>query len=114
MVDYTVFYSWQYDSPRNCNMNFIEDCIKRGLKQINRKVDLELAPRLDRDPRGLPGTPPIADTVLRKIRESGVIIADLTLVGYADQHFTLWSLFAAWLRNRLDWNATIAGIHQTK
>lgn len=114
MVDYTVFYSWQYDSPKPTNLNFIDDAIKRALKQINKKIDLEHSPRFDRDTRGVAGAPAIADTILRKIRECGVFVADLTLVGYTDEHYTIGALLRGWVNRRFDWKATIAGIHQAK
>jgi hypothetical protein len=114
MLDYTVFYSWQYDSPKNCNMNFIEDCIERALKQINKKIKFQLSPRLDRDTQDVAGAPPIADTILRKISECGMIVADLTLVSYTDDQFTLKSLLQTWAKNRFNWSATVQGIHSTK
>ena len=57
MLDYTVFYAWQYDSPKNCNMNFIEDCIEAAIKQINKNIKFQLSPRLDRDTQDVAGTP---------------------------------------------------------
>ena len=43
-----------------------------------------------------------------------MIVADLTLVSYTDDQFTLKSLFQAWAKNRFNWSAAVAGIHSTK
>lgn len=40
---------------------------------------MDEAIRLDHDTAGIPGTPDIANTIFRKIRETGVLVADLTL-----------------------------------
>src|SRR5207247_1228613 len=37
--------------------------------------------KLEKDTQGVPGSPPIADTILRKIEACTAFVADLTLVG---------------------------------
>jgi len=70
-------------------MSFIEDAIEKAIKRINQQVALELSPRIDRDVKDVPGTPAIADTILKKIRASGMVVADVTLVGTSDCEVTL-------------------------
>jgi hypothetical protein len=82
----TVFYSWQSDSPSNLNRTFIEKALQEALKQLQADATLENALRdatmeLDRDTQGVAGSPPIAETILQKIDECAVFVADLSFVG---------------------------------
>ncbi len=74
----TVFWSWQNDSPSNENRYFIEDCLKRAAKKIGREDAILID--VDRDTKGIGGTPSIADTIFNKIRSSDVFVWDATLV----------------------------------
>ena len=79
----TVFYSWQSDTPSNVNRNFIEDALQRALEQINADAEVVNSPRevvLDKDTRGVPGTPPIVETIFNKIDQCSVFVPDLTFV----------------------------------
>jgi hypothetical protein len=81
----TVFYSWQSDTPSKANRNFIEDALNEALKQLHSDAELEVALRdteieLDKDTKGVPGSPPIVETILRKIEECTVFVADVTFV----------------------------------
>src|SRR5262245_54609267 len=82
----TVFYSWQSDTPSNLNRNFIEKALAEALKSLRSDATLESALRdvtveLDKDTKGVPGSPPITDTILRKIEDCAVFVCDLTFVG---------------------------------
>jgi hypothetical protein len=82
----TVFYSWQSDTPSKINRNFIERAILEALKRLRSDATLENALRdttveLDKDTKGIAGSPPIAETILRKIDECAVFVADVTFVG---------------------------------
>jgi len=74
----TVFWSWQNDSPANENRYFIEDCLKRAAKKIGREDAILID--VDRDTKGIGGTPSIADAIFNKIRASDVFVWDATLV----------------------------------
>jgi len=70
----TIFYSWQADTPSTINRNFIEEALTEALKLLQSDAMLELALRdaditLDRDTKGVAGSPPIVETILRKIEE---------------------------------------------
>lgn len=85
----TVFYSWQSDSPSGTNRNFIESVLNKAIEKISGDVDLEEAMReadvvLDKDTKGVPGSPPIVDTILNKISQCAVFVPDLTFVGRTD------------------------------
>lgn len=80
----TVFYSWQSDSPGRFNRHFIEEAIKEALQNVQAATALDPAPRdpkLEKDTLNVPGSPPITDTILRKIDECAAFVADLTVVG---------------------------------
>src|SRR5688572_25274279 len=82
----TIFYSWQSDIPSNLNRGFIEKALLEALKRLRSDATLENALRdstvqLDRDTKGIGGSPPIAETILKKIDECAVFVADLTFVG---------------------------------
>ncbi len=76
----TIFFSWQSDSPRPTNHSFIEDCLERAIKELKREDDLKVEPVLDRDTRGVPGSPDIVGTIFSKIRDSQVFVGDVSII----------------------------------
>lgn len=84
----TIFYSWQSDSPSDVNRNFIEKALKKAIQAIGKDLNIEDAPRkeivLDKDTKGAPGQPHIAEVILQKISGCGIFIPDLTFVGKTD------------------------------
>jgi hypothetical protein len=81
--DFTLFYAWQSDRPNRINRGFIEDAAKQALKKISLPPEVYAAPRLEQDTKGVPGTPDIANTILKKIRDSDAFLADVTLINTA-------------------------------
>jgi len=82
----TLFYSWQSDTPAALNRSFIEETLTAAIKRIKSEAVVEPAIRntelvLDKDTEGVPGSPPIAQTILAKIDQCSVFVADLTFVG---------------------------------
>jgi hypothetical protein len=75
-VTYRVFYSWQSDRPSKYNRSLIEAAAERAIKRVRADGVVELA--LDRDVRGVGGTPDIAETIFRKIRACDIFLADVT------------------------------------
>lgn len=78
---FNLFYAWQSDTPPRTGRNFVEAAATKALKRVHASGELELAPRLDKDTKGVPGMPDIANTILEKIRTSSAILADLTFIG---------------------------------
>ncbi len=76
-----IFYSWQSDLPNRGNRNLIETALKSALKQLSADGGLEVEPALDRDTKDVPGSPAIADAILKKIDSCAVFIADVTPIG---------------------------------
>ncbi len=75
-----VFWSWQNDvAPSRCR-HFIREALAEAVQAVGRELGLEDAerPELDHDTRNEPGMVDIAATILRKISESAVFVADVT------------------------------------
>ena len=80
----TVFYSWASDHPTKLNQSFIEEALKKAMQSILLDDEAEIRPFIDRDTRGVPGSPPIADTILKKIDKSDIFVADVSIVTPSD------------------------------
>ena len=70
----TIFYSWQSDTPSNVNRGFIAKALRSALDRLKTDAALESALRdtevsIDKDTQGIAGSPPIVETILRKIEE---------------------------------------------
>jgi len=81
----TIFYSWQSDRPTGVCRNFIERCIQSAIDRLRADIEIDESLRdqlqVDRDTKGVPGTPAIFDTIMAKIAAAGVFVSDLSFVG---------------------------------
>lgn len=80
----TIFFSWQADTSTTVGRNLIERALEVALARIGADTELEEAVReleIDRDTKGVAGTPPIVDTIFKKIDVASVFLPDLTFVG---------------------------------
>jgi hypothetical protein len=80
----TVFFSWQVDTPSRECRNFIERALQRAVNRIGEDATIEEAVRelkVDQDTKGVPGSPPIVETIFRKIDNAAIFVPDLTFVG---------------------------------
>ena len=84
-----VFYSWQSDLPAAHNRSFIESAIEAALSQINEGASVESSPRgemvLDKDTKGVGGSPVVTETIVKKIKGCCAFVGDLSFVA---QSFT--------------------------
>ncbi len=76
-----VFYSWQSDSPLSINKDFIRKALQAAIDNINNDSSLNITLSLDEDARGEPGMTDIPRTLLEKIENCGIFVADFTFVG---------------------------------
>jgi hypothetical protein len=79
----TAFFSWQVDTEAKVGRNFIERALKRAAARIGGDANVEEAVRdlsVDRDTKNVPGSPPIVDTIFRKIDSAAVFVPDQTFV----------------------------------
>lgn len=80
-----VFYSWQSDTK--LNRGFVRSALDRAIAEITSGSNVDEPQRdivIDQDTQGLPGSPPVADAILEKIRSADIFIADLTFIGGAE------------------------------
>ncbi|MGU3287718.1 hypothetical protein [Methylobacterium mesophilicum] len=71
----TIFFSWQLDTVPLVGRNLIERALKLALARIEADTELQEADRelkVDRDTQGVAGTPPIVDTIFKKIDAAAV------------------------------------------
>ena len=83
MAEFRIFYAWQSDRPAKLCRSLIRSALDDAKKQIQGDLAIDDAPdiEIDQDTQGSPGSPPVAETILQKIRESDVFVADLTFSG---------------------------------
>ncbi|SDB97033.1 hypothetical protein SAMN04487864_101206 [Succiniclasticum ruminis] len=79
--NYTVFYSWESDLENKYNRNFIEKCLENAVKRVNTKIQNGPFIKVDKDTRGITGSPDIITTILQKIDHSVCFVADVTSIG---------------------------------
>lgn len=75
-----IFYSWQSDLPSNTNRGFIESCLKKVIKQIDKDLPFKLEFNIDRDTKSEIGTPNILESIFKKIDRSKIFIADISII----------------------------------
>ena len=71
-----VFYSWESEIPQQ--KNIIEQAIKKALKRLKKDDALDMD--FDRDTKNVPGAVNIINTILQKIRNCSIFIADVSFV----------------------------------
>lgn len=80
-----IFFSWQADVPTKTGRNFIESALQAAVRDISGEIAIQEADRsqfaIDSDTRGVGGTPPIVDTIFKKIDAAAIVVVDLTLTG---------------------------------
>jgi hypothetical protein len=80
----TIFFSWQSDTPAKTGRNFIERALEAAIGQVKADLEVEEAAReieVDRDTKGVPGSPRIVDTIFAKIDAAEAFIGDVTFIG---------------------------------
>jgi hypothetical protein len=80
----TVFYAWQSDRDQKGNRHFIRKALDDAAKRINEDNALGIEIKIDADTQGVVGTPPVTETILRKIRSSHIFVPDLTFIAKTD------------------------------
>ena len=83
MSQLTVFYSWQSDRPSKVGRNFIAVALAKAAERVGQRRGVEI--KIDSDTQGVPGTPPVSDTILKKIAACDVFLADMTFVASTEE-----------------------------
>ena len=83
-----IFWSWQSDTPGKTGRYFVRDALLDAINVLRQPEEVEEPTQaesresmhLDQDRQNVTGSPALADTIKRKIRESAVFIGDVTPV----------------------------------
>lgn len=75
---YKIFYSWQSDREKKCCKDFIRIAADIAAAKVSTRLGVPIS--VDSDTEGVAGTPPINETILRKIDECDIFLADMTFV----------------------------------
>jgi hypothetical protein len=84
-----IFWSWQSDVPGNIGRHFVRNALASAIETLKEPETVEEPSEaerrgvlhLDHDRKDVPGSPDLAPTILKKIEQAAVFIADVTLVG---------------------------------
>lgn len=80
-----VFWSWQSDTPGKTGRFLVRDALREAIDELKQAPDIDEPTvreiYLDQDIQDTTGSPDLARTILDKIDNSDVVIADVTLVG---------------------------------
>lgn len=76
----TVFYAWQSDTPERFNRHLIRIALDEAAKRISQDAAMAVQVLIDSDTEGVPGQPPVTDTILKKIEGCDVFAPDVTFV----------------------------------
>ena len=88
MRKYTIFYSWQSDLPNATNRGFIEKSLENSAKAIRTDDSLKVEPVVDRDIQGVPGSPDIGRTILDKIDQAHIFVADISIINRGEKRLS--------------------------
>ena len=85
-MPHTLFFSWQSDTPARIGLDLVEEALGLAVLRLAEDAKIEKAIRdeglmVDRDTQGVPGVPPIVDTIFDKIDAATIFVPDLTFVG---------------------------------
>ena len=81
-MTFKVFYAWQSGRPNAVCRRFIRQALDAAKIQLENDFEIDDSVRdrlvVDQDTQGIPGSPPIVETILSKIRDCNAFVADLT------------------------------------
>lgn len=85
MMPHRIFLSWQSDTPNECGRSFVEGALTKALLLIGGDTVVDSVIRdegfaVDSDTRGVAGSPPIVDTIFKKIDRAAIFLGDFTFV----------------------------------
>lgn len=78
-----IFFSWQIDRLPLTGRNLIERALGDAIAAIKADTEIDPAHRelaIDRDTSGVPGSPPLVETIFAKVDAAAAFLSDLTYV----------------------------------
>jgi hypothetical protein len=79
---FKIFYSWQSDREKKCCKDFIRKAADTAATRVSERLRVQVL--VEADTEGVAGTPAISETILRKIDECDIFLADMTFVAVSD------------------------------
>ena len=77
---FTVFYSWQSDTPQSHGRHLIREALDQAAESIGKDSTIPFRILVQSDTENEPGLCNIPETLLKRLRESDVIVSDLTFI----------------------------------
>jgi len=84
MPTFKIFYAWQSDRPSSGNRSFIREALDATKERLRADAEIEDRVEVDQDTQGVTGMPEIAATILAKIADCDLFVADLSFVGQSE------------------------------
>jgi hypothetical protein len=89
-----IFWSWQSDTPGKTGRHFVRDALDEAVKQLKSELTIDDCERpdelhVDQDRQGVPGSPDLVPTILKKIDEAAVFVADVTAVAQRENGLSI-------------------------
>lgn len=75
---FNIFYSWQSDLQNTTNRNFIESALEKAIGEASQELAVPFC--LDKDTTNRTGSPDIAKTILEKIDDCFIFVADVSII----------------------------------
>jgi len=79
-----VFWSWQSDRPAKLNRSFLKRVVEKAIERAADDLGLDERPEIDHDVQGTAGLVSIPETILQKIDEAAVFVADITPIATSE------------------------------
>lgn len=81
-----IFFSWQSDLDNHNHRNFIEKCIVKAIKKLEKNLEIRVYMDYDRDTLGLSGSPDIVNSIFEKIEKSALFIGDISNIATSENN----------------------------
>lgn len=78
MDRFRLFFSWRADRPGELCRRFIDIALRAAAEAVTKAIGVTV--EVGSDTQGESGTPPLTDTILKKMRKCDAFVADMTFV----------------------------------
>lgn len=82
-MPHRIFFSWQVDTDTTVGRNLVRRALDDAITEVARDAEVDPADRemaVDSDSSGVPGSPPIVETIFSKIDRAAAFVSDMTYV----------------------------------
>jgi len=82
---FTVFYSWQSNLPDETNKELIQGALSEAANDLNNDDSITIDTIIERDTKGVSGSPHIVKAILDKIDRCDLFVADVSIINSHDK-----------------------------